>query len=79
MTKMEKDIEHTRESMHKLDEKFDKLILHMDEKFDGFNAKFDNLPNLFASKFVERAFWWIISVVGMLLITALFSLIIKGV
>lgn len=85
IVKMEKDIDYIKKEQkqlivlikdtHKgLDEKFDKLIESFTERLDDFEKE---NSSKFASKYVEKGFWWIIATVGAAVTAALMGLILK--
>ena len=59
--RMEADIEHIKETQAKMDEKLDKFI-------ESANTKY-------ASKYVEKAFWWGLATVGTVFIGSMFTLL----
>ena len=60
---MEKDIEFIKESQQKLDKKFDDFIIDVD--------------NRYASKYVEKVFWWLMASIGTIIITSLMYLVLN--
>lgn len=70
IARMERDIVHIKESQAKQDEKLDKIV----EKFEHFET---HLETRFASKYVEKAFWWFLTTVGSILIGAIMYLVIN--
>ena len=68
-----------------LDTKFDKFIFEIQSQFKEHEVReVENTKKLvkdmdekYASKYVEKVFWWSLSVVGTLLLTALVLLVMK--
>lgn len=92
LTEMEKDIEYikkeqkdlkiiVKETNSNLDSKFDTLLDKINERFkeheDFEDKRYNALSNKFASKYVERGFWAIVSFVFMSVGAALLTLILK--
>jgi hypothetical protein len=81
-----------KESRVELDIKLDKIITQLNDRFERHEeVEIQNIRDVlkakqeqdkqneqkFARKYIENAFWWALSVVGTLLITALMYVILK--
>lgn len=94
MAKIEKDIEYIKSdsqefkiTLNETRKEITDTRKHIDDKLDSlidiFDTKLkderDNNKELFASKFVEKIFWIVVSTVVTMLVTAAMYMLIKGV
>ena len=84
--KEQREIKELVKQNHKnLDDRFDSFITAIQNQFIQHEAReVENIKKMqleaedkFSRKYVEKAFWWALATIGTILITALFTLLLK--